>query len=95
MPFLLRVFFFDALTASERQRLLESEIELHRGQLDAYRELAATVPGSAAFPYQTLRFGLEYEELYLRWLAELADRVEEGSPSGAYAGGQGEEKDRS
>jgi DNA-binding PadR family transcriptional regulator len=74
--FLLRVFFFDGLTASARRELLAAETGAHRERLEEYNQIATTVPEMAAFPRQTLRFGMAYEELYLRWLAELADVID-------------------
>jgi hypothetical protein len=74
-PFLLRVFFFEALPAPERRRLLASEIERHERQMASYREVAKTIPEQAQFPRQTLDFGIAFEETYLRWLTGLDTKL--------------------
>lgn len=70
-PFLLRVFFFNGLDPAERLALVEAESEARAKTLAEYREIAKSVPPIARFPHHTLAFGIAYEEMYLRWLADL------------------------
>src|SRR3990172_4407830 len=75
-PFLLRVFFFDAVAPEDRRRLVEDQIAVHERQLTSYRQLATTI--DELFSGQTLAFGIRYEELYLGWLADLGQQLGEG-----------------
>lgn len=81
---LVRVFFSDG---RDRQAVIDElsfQRQLHQHTLDEYRQIERHLPeGEAAqvreiaFSASTLRFGIAYEQLYLRWLDETMATIQQ------------------
>jgi hypothetical protein len=77
---MLRVFLFQSLAAEQRCLLIATQKITHSAKLAEYRQIETSVRAAIGrFPYETLKFGLAHEELYLEWLAGFLE-----STSGAY-----------
>lgn len=76
---LLFVFFADDVEPAARERFLQQARDAHARQLATYRAMLPEVEPLAPTPALTLRFGVLYEELMLRWLDELPWKSAAGS----------------
>jgi DNA-binding PadR family transcriptional regulator len=85
-PFLIKVFFGAELSQDEILAQLRSQLELHRGQRDAYATMEATASGRSAaaaslvresvFWNLTLQMGIKSEEAWIAWLEEAIREIE-------------------
>ena len=71
-PLLLTLFFGDRLPPKLLARFLRAHRALHEARLATYRRQAEEIPADARYPGLTLRFGLMYEAMVLRWFDSLA-----------------------
>ena len=70
-PLLLTVFFGDQLPAEEFARIIRINRARHEATLAAYRRRLPEVERDHPYPAMTMRFGLMYEEMCLRWFDTL------------------------
>ncbi len=71
IPFLLQVFFADALPPDVLAARVRERRALHEAQRDEYRRRLPEVEAEAPFPALTMRFGLRYAEMCLAWLDDI------------------------
>ena len=73
VPFLVRLFFFGMVDKGQIEAQLRVWTDLHQRQLDYYQNLQIPeeVPDHRYFWQATLRFGVMYEEMVLRWMEEM------------------------
>ncbi|MDP9105591.1 MAG: PadR family transcriptional regulator [Candidatus Eremiobacteraeota bacterium] len=71
IPFLLQVFFADALPPDVLAARVRERRALHEAQRDEYCRRLPEVEAEAPFPALTMRFGLRYAEVSLAWLDDI------------------------
>lgn len=75
VPFLVRLFFFGMVDKSQIEAQLRVWTDLHQRQLAYYQNIHipedVSSPDDLFFWKATLRFGVMYEEMVLRWLDEM------------------------
>ena len=75
IPFLLQVFFGDALPPDVLAARVRERRALHEAQRDEYRRRLPQVEAAAPFAALTMRFGLRYAEASLAWLDDIDARI--------------------
>jgi DNA-binding PadR family transcriptional regulator len=71
IPFLLQVFFADALPPDALAARVRERRAFHEAQCTEYRRRLPEVEAAAPFPALTMRFGLRYAEASLAWLDDI------------------------
>lgn len=71
IPFLLQVFFGDALPTKTLAARISGRRALHEAEREEYRRTLPEVAAQAPFPALTMRFGLRYAEASLAWLDDI------------------------
>jgi DNA-binding PadR family transcriptional regulator len=71
IPFLLQVFFADALPTDVLTARVRKRRAFHEAQCEEYCRRLPEVETAAPFPALTMRFGLRYAEASLAWLDDI------------------------
>ncbi len=71
IPLLVSTFFAESIDAKTRLRILRDHRAQHEAKLREYRKRLPEIERDAPVPALTMRFGLMYEEMVLRWLDSL------------------------
>jgi DNA-binding PadR family transcriptional regulator len=71
-PLLLAIFFGDCIDRGTLSRFLTDHRIRHERKLAEYRQRLPEVEREYPFPGYTMRFGLMYEEMILKWFDVLA-----------------------
>ena len=71
IPFLLQLFFGDALPPEVLAARVHERRALHEAQREEYRRRLPQVEAEAPFPALTMRLGLRYAEASLAWLDDI------------------------
>jgi DNA-binding PadR family transcriptional regulator len=71
IPFLLQVFFGDALSPDVLAARVRERRALYEAQREEYRSRLPEVEAAAPFPALTMRFGLRYAEASIAWLDDI------------------------
>lgn len=70
-PLLLAIFFGDRLPPEEFARIVRINRARHEARLAEYRRRLPQMEREHPYPAMTMRFGLMYEEMCLRWFDTL------------------------
>ena len=71
IPFLLHLFFGEALPRDVLAARVRERRALHEAQCEEYRRRLPEVEAEAPFPALTMRLGLRYAEASLAWLDDI------------------------
>ncbi len=71
-PLLLAIFFGNCIERATLSRILTDHRIRHERKLAEYRERIPEIEREYPFPGYTMRFGLMYEEMILKWFDSLA-----------------------
>lgn len=71
IPFLLQVFFGEALSPEALAARVRARRAQHEAEREEYRRRLPAIEAEAPFPALTMRFGLRYAEASLAWLDDI------------------------
>jgi DNA-binding PadR family transcriptional regulator len=84
-PLLLTLFFADQVPLDELARFVDTHRRYHQDRLTFYRGMMEGAPESSP-RVQTLRFGILYEETFLKWLDSVNPTPSPQGPVATVAG---------
>ena len=87
IPFLLQVFFGEALAPERLAARVGARRALHQAECEEYRRRLPEVEAEAPFPALTMRFGLRYAEASLAWLDDIDAFIARRKRRGKSVGG--------
>lgn len=74
-PFLVKLFFADQMTASERRRLLANARERHEASLATLEDVVSMAEQLSPYAAATATYGIAVERAILTWFDDFASKL--------------------